>query len=76
MGMLAVISLARPSQGGTSTSLPHANGAQPLFLQLFSCTRKSKPRRCRVLLSSEPAFAGRGPCPAIPPWPKPIAYMS
>jgi hypothetical protein len=25
--------LARPSQGGTSTSLPHANGAQPLFLR-------------------------------------------
>lgn len=34
------------------------------------------PRLCRVLLGSEPAFAGQGPTRQIPPWPKPIASMS
>jgi hypothetical protein len=32
-----------------------------------------KPRACRVLQSSEPAEAGRGPTWQFPPWPRPIA---
>ncbi len=34
------------------------------------------PRSCRVLLGSEPAFAGQGPARQLSPWPKPIASLS
>ena len=67
-------------QGALESGLADGNcsSSSPLREQGTSIPQKlfSKPRRCRVLLSSEPALAGFGACPESSPWHEPIAYVA